>query len=242
MMLEGYKDGKWDQIISRMLPLKEPDINKLLYSEELDELVEKRCLNPLNSMAIVNGKGVAATLNSFFIVSSENKRLTIIREFSTCNELIKTYHLPFKVIDIAAGFRHVLLLDDNGKVYSHGVGMHGELGQGPYCKKYENGFLEIQMLQEQAPDGIKAIAVGALHSCVLTKTGDMYSFGMNEKGLLGPGIDDSSVFDPYPVDLPKSIKSIQTSLFANYVFYDDGSHDVFGDSSVPGITELNGMC
>ena len=96
---------------------------------------------------------------------------------------------------------------------------HGELGQGPYVKQFQNGFIEIEMLSEQAPSGIKAIGAGGFHSMVLTNSGDLYAFGKNDKGCLGPGIEDGSVFDPYPVELYKNVKHFKIGLFANYIFY-----------------------
>jgi uncharacterized repeat protein (TIGR02543 family) len=83
-----------------------------------------------------------------------------------------------KIIAIASGSSHSLLLDTEGRVYSFGNGSYGKLGQ--------NGTSDITsptLISE--PNNIIAISAGGNHSLLLGKDGKVYSFGLGDYGQLG---------------------------------------------------------
>ena len=104
----------------------------------------------------------------------------------------KNLGIAEKVVSIAGGLEHVLLLTNKGRLYSAASGsedfpQRGQLGipgltwtsrpEGPYYQPHEitalNGF------------NIKKIAAGAYHSLALDKEGRLFVFGDNSLGQLG---------------------------------------------------------
>ncbi|XP_040567771.1 RCC1 domain-containing protein 1 [Lepeophtheirus salmonis] len=97
----------------------------------------------------------------------------------------RVYSLPNRldfrpiVQDIACGKEHNLLLTQDGVVYSWGGGSRGQLGHGSL-------HAETQPRPVSLLEGIPvvSIAAGGWHSAVVTKHGDLYTFGWNESGQL----------------------------------------------------------
>ncbi|KAB0794726.1 hypothetical protein PPYR_11565 [Photinus pyralis] len=85
-----------------------------------------------------------------------------------------------RIIDMATGCEHCLLLDESGRVYSFGRGSRGQLGHGSLADEDEPKLID-------ALDGIKIkkIAAGGWHSCAVSVDGDLYSWGWNGNGQLG---------------------------------------------------------
>ncbi|KAL5074110.1 hypothetical protein RYX36_013094 [Vicia faba] len=87
-----------------------------------------------------------------------------------------------KVVDIAAGESHTLLLSEDGSVYSWGRGMFGRLGLGfgsqndqlfPVKVKFENPSGSSDCVK------IVGIAAGAYHSLALAEDGSVWCWGYN---------------------------------------------------------------
>ena len=102
-----------------------------------------------------------------------------------------------RVSDIACGADHCLLLTSTGNIFSLGLGTRGQLGHGDITSR-----TEPSLVQTLAGVPMRAIACGLWHSLVLSRNGDLYSWGWNEDGQLGlrdpPG---STVALPASVDV-----------------------------------------
>ncbi|WJX35806.1 hypothetical protein P8452_23754 [Trifolium repens] len=91
-------------------------------------------------------------------------------------------NLSRKVVDIAAGESHTLLLTGDGSVYTWGRGMFGRLGLGS-----EKDELLPVKLNFENPNGngtedsvkIVGIAAGAYHSLALADDGSVWCWGYN---------------------------------------------------------------
>lgn len=87
-------------------------------------------------------------------------------------------------LGIAAGGRHSLVLDADGKVYSFGDNASGQLGQGGTTPVSVTNPTLVTSLAN-----IQAIAAGTDHSLALTDGGQVYAWGRANGGVLGfPGI------------------------------------------------------
>jgi len=94
------------------------------------------------------------------------------------------YFASRKVVQIAAGYAHTMVLTDSGELYTFGVGTYGQLGL--------NGTnMEIDPQRVRAPRGAgrwSAVTAGAHHSIAVTNKGRVYAWGQNKYGQLGlPG-------------------------------------------------------
>ena len=91
-----------------------------------------------------------------------------------------------RVVAIAAGCFHLMVLTDEGEVLSSGIGKLGQLGHGDREDQWK--FKVIEALRGRH---VVAIAAGGLHSMVLTDDGTVLSFGDGAfpSGVGAPGAD-----------------------------------------------------
>jgi len=77
---------------------------------------------------------------------------------------------------MAAGYYHILMLTEDGKVYVMGENDYGQLGVGNI------GMSSPEPTYLQSIQGIPVlqIACGAFHSLVLSVSGSIFAFGRNE--------------------------------------------------------------
>ena len=105
-----------------------------------------------------------------------------------------------RVVAIAAGYDHSMVLTDAGTVLSFGDGMRGVLGHGDHRRQQRPK--EIEALRGVR---VAAISAGVIHSMVLTDEGSVCSFGYGGGGRLGHG-DEEDQLEPKVAALhcPKS--------------------------------------
>jgi len=84
-----------------------------------------------------------------------------------------------KVVDVACGKEHCMLLTEHGQVYTWGGGSRGQLGHGTLASEESPRLV-------MALDGMKIIkiAAGGWHSAAISEFNDLYMFGWNESGQL----------------------------------------------------------
>jgi hypothetical protein len=103
-----------------------------------------------------------------------------------------------KFLDVAAGARHSLVLEENGRIYSFGDNSEGQCG-------IENSRsylpVEIHTRGLLGEEGVKTrfLYAGDAHSAIVTSDGDMFAWGDNSAGRLGIKTS-ASVFRPTLVD------------------------------------------
>jgi len=102
-------------------------------------------------------------------------------KFGSDGKLIKSFPPQDKIISLASGSAHILALSASGAVYGYGVNGHGQLGGDI---KLITHVQEITSLRGRK---IVQISTGFQHSVALTSTGQVFSFGRNERGQLGIG-------------------------------------------------------
>jgi alpha-tubulin suppressor-like RCC1 family protein len=91
---------------------------------------------------------------------------------------------------IACGYSHVLLLDDQGMIYTFGAGMFGQLGLGPdgiYMEECPMSVFNINY----AGDRVTLIACGANYSVCYTESGLSFFWGIRNS-------DDKNSISWYP--------------------------------------------
>ena len=89
------------------------------------------------------------------------------------------------VVDVCAGYNHVLARTATGELWAFGGNRSGKLGDGT-----ESLALTPQHV-EGLPDGIVACAAGDDHSLALDSSGGLWAWGSNQDGEIGDGKSDS---------------------------------------------------
>lgn len=101
-------------------------------------------------------------------------------------------------IDIAAGARHSLVLEEHGRVFSFGDNSEGQCGVGG-GRSYEPLEVETVGLLGEDASKTRFIYAGDSQSALLSSEGDLYAWGDNSAYRLGIN-STSSVFRPTLVD------------------------------------------
>ena len=124
-----------------------------------------------------------------------------------------------KVIDVAIGGAHTLLLLDDGSVYGCGSNAVGQLGLGTTLEK-----VSVPTIIEGLAS-ITSISSGHSHSVFLSDDNAFFT-GSNEFGQLCEDTSSDDVFTPGSLDeLPSIDRVIQFEaiMSSSYILFDDGS-------------------
>ena len=91
-----------------------------------------------------------------------------------------------RIVDISAGYRHTVAIDEEGKVYTWGANYSGQLGDGtldysaePICISNKENELKGKKIIN--------ISAGEDHTVALDEEGKVCTWGNNEVGQLGDG-------------------------------------------------------
>ena len=128
-----------------------------------------------------------------------------------------------KIVQISSGTVHNLALTENGKIFSWGAGMGGQLG---HDEKFiiknsndkKNYFLSKPTIIPYFKDKkiiISKLSSGEAHSVVLTNRGEIYCWGFGSNGQLGLGFCEDS-FEPGK-GLSKSRRMIPEKININNI-------------------------
>lgn len=118
-----------------------------------------------------------------------------------------------KVVDVVAGQYHSIALTADGKVYTWGWGIHGQLGHDSCDNEYYPKELKFE-------EPVVQVAAGHAHSLLLTCEGKLYGFGSNAFGQLescnGVGTKTTRPVRVYLMpDVHVPIERIATAYFHN---------------------------
>lgn len=96
------------------------------------------------------------------------------------------------VIAAATGQNHSLILFDSGRLFATGSNAHGQLGIGTdqFGFLLPDSFIPVEITSQfelDEGDKIAQVHAGALYSLIITDTGRVFTFGLNNAGQLGDG-------------------------------------------------------
>ncbi len=114
-----------------------------------------------------------------------------------------------RVMSMAAGWSHALLLDDTGQLWAWGSNGHGELGNGTTVSS-----CTLVAVDQSALGGSRVVDVGIAGagtssgsgsaSLALDESGRVWAWGQNVEGILGPGAPEYRL-SPGRVQLPEEL-------------------------------------
>lgn len=119
----------------------------------------------------------------FAIGSNEYGQLGL-PEYAECSVPLQIESLrKERIVAIAAGAFHSLVLTSRGLVYSFGFNFWGQLGQGGR----NDNYWEPVCIASLRKENIIEIAAGQHHCVALSRKGDLFTWGHNKFGQLGIG-------------------------------------------------------
>ena len=104
--------------------------------------------------------------------------------------------VQYTLTSAAAGANHCLVVDKWGSVFSWGSDESGQLGH----NQGSNVLRVPRLLKGLATMKVTAVSAGMYHSCALSASGQLYTWGNNSKGQLGLGRNSDMVFSPSLVE------------------------------------------
>ncbi|OAD60135.1 X-linked retinitis pigmentosa GTPase regulator like protein [Eufriesea mexicana] len=113
------------------------------------------------------------------------------------------------IIDAVTGQYHSVALTSDGRVFTWGWGVHGQLGHGSTDKR-----MTPTLVTSLLGTVIRYISAGHAHTLALSAEGIVYAFGCNIFGQLGVGNNVKSSV-PVKVSLSERISLITTGYFHN---------------------------
>ncbi|CAJ0958936.1 unnamed protein product [Ranitomeya imitator] len=92
--------------------------------------------------------------------------------------------LPKRVVQVACGSHHSMVLTSNGEVFAWGYNNCGQIGSGTTAKNQPTPRRVCAQLQSKV---VIAVAAGPTCSMAITDNGQVYGWGYNGTGQLGVG-------------------------------------------------------
>lgn len=100
-----------------------------------------------------------------------------------------------KVTNVAAGYEHIIAVENFTRVFSWGRNLEGQLGLGDSSRSVEHP----SQINQLTGYNIREVAASETHSFVLIENGDLYAFGSPMYGKLGIGVTSSLQLTPKKV-------------------------------------------
>ena len=176
------------------------DLEDVHVPRRVDALIDKYIVQVLASeryTAVLTDEGEVYTLGSLMMIDKEGALMNSSRRF-------RPYRigkrLGERVVQMASGYQHMVLLTSKGKVYTYGCGDYGQLGHDSH--HFEAHPREVASL---SGNHIVQVAAGASQTAVLNCRGDLFTFGNGEHGQLGHR-NDASYCMPRKVEPPRDWK------------------------------------
>ncbi|ONK67499.1 uncharacterized protein A4U43_C05F680, partial [Asparagus officinalis] len=132
------------------------------------------------------------------------------------------------VQNISCGKRHACLVTKQGEIYSWGEELGGRLGHG-----VDSDVSQPKLIDSLANMNIELVACGEYHSCAVTLSGDLYTWGDGTFGRLGHG-NEVSHWMPKRVNGPLEgihVSSVSCGPWHTAVVTSSGQLFTFGDGT-----------
>lgn len=141
--------------------------------------------------------------------------------------------LAREIVAVAAGNKHTMAVTRSGVAMAFGANRHGQCGLGDFEDRLSPeviaGFAKPGVSKRdeyEAPITMAAVSCGAIHSCLVSTTGDVYITGFGEYFTA----NESQHFFPQPlmVELPEPIRSVSCGQAHNLCLSVNGNVWAFG--------------
>uniref|UniRef100_A0A3Q3WPS4 HECT domain-containing protein n=1 Tax=Mola mola TaxID=94237 RepID=A0A3Q3WPS4_MOLML len=128
------------------------------------------------------------------------------------------------IVALSCGESHTLALNDKGQMFSWGLGSDGQLG----LNNFEECVRVPRNIKSLSDIPITQVACGYWHSHALSRGEDVFSWGQNQYGQLGLGINGQSISTPQIIQSLQGIPFAQISAGGAHSFSLTLSGAVFG--------------
>lgn len=125
---------------------------------------------------------------------------------------------PIKVMQMATGYRHMAVVTTDGRVFTRGDGILGQLGLGEEIKiSYKFTEVDPVHFRSSAPHDKPIMVTCGLYFCTtLTTAGEVFTWGQNAFGCLGLGLPHKHCqYEPQRVNIENVVTSKLCMISSN---------------------------
>ena len=130
---------------------------------------------------------------------------------------------PNRIIQVSRGRQHLAFVDENGAVFSCGVGREGALGLG----SFSNVSVASRVRGELENKVVRKVACGRDTTFALTEDGQLFSWGNDDYGMLGLGKAERRVSEPRLISSLSDTKIAQLSCGEGFAAAVSENGDLF---------------
>jgi len=135
-----------------------------------------------------------------------------------------------RVVDVACGRRHTVVVDSLNRIWTFGENKHGQLGRRTKAKKDPTPSI-VNMEGKIRKHDIVTVCSGWSHTILHAVGPDgnrLYGFGRNDKGQLG---NESNLQVDLPIEIfsDKKVRSVQCGSESTMVIDGEGKCQVYGE-------------
>ncbi|KAL3661460.1 hypothetical protein V7S43_013660 [Phytophthora oleae] len=187
------------QLASKMTPVAAPSkLHQLLQHSDETHPAVVRC-GPFSTYLLSRGSSV---LWHWGLLPSPGPDSRFVRQGVPVE--FPLTDMNTRLVDIAAGMGHMVLLADDGCVFTWGYGSFGQLGLGPsVVSNVENQPTQVDFFRQEPSYRITKISCGWNHCAALSRNGDVYAWGSNLYGECGAKSKFCDYFHPVLVAIPR---------------------------------------
>ena len=144
----------------------------------------ERALRDKRFVAVAGGESfsvvLAATGEVYTWGTGKEGELGLNSIIETAQPCLCSRLIPYHIVQIACGSHHTVALDSQGRVFTWGSNVYGQLGQGDKANRSEP-----TQVAHLARIAIRAVAAGNDFTICLDATGRVFAFGRNQQGQCG---------------------------------------------------------
>jgi alpha-tubulin suppressor-like RCC1 family protein len=125
-----------------------------------------------------------------------------------------------KIVEVSAGYFHVLAMDDKGNLWAWGNNWAGQLG---------DGTTEKRLIPVKVMSNVISVSAGEYHSLAIQSDGSLWAWGYNSAGELGNG---GNINSSIPIKILENVSSISAGAHHSFAIKNDGSLWGWGSNMV----------
>ncbi|MCF7924822.1 MAG: hypothetical protein K9L64_06955, partial [Candidatus Izimaplasma sp.] len=114
------------------------------------------------------------------------------------------------IIKVSMGYRHSSVITSEGRLFTWGSNLYGQLGDGTIASKSTPTDITGQFGLASG-ENIIQVSLGKYHSLAITSEGRIFTWGLNSIGQLGDGT--SSTMSSNPIDITSQFGLAQGEIF-----------------------------